>query len=965
MGFPVALTSGNYTSLRDDVTDKPSYWAAEYLSLCPGNVILAGQLNGTPTGNSFAQFAYDNVSAGAYTDVIPDMRLLVSHTNSQRTAYFDRAVRLDGVALTGATSTIVYCSENSYDFTDNDYFWIINDYPLVDWLPAFAGGAQFKRYNTSFRKLLPYVYGLKSAYAGWISDPANTATKLRIAFSITAKAADSGSTISAYLWTFPGSATVISGSTTTATVTIDFASSTGDWCHLRITDSNGNRMTRHFFVHAASDTYPPLLTASGVSITGAIGGGYNGSVEAWAGVSSIIDQTFCVAWDDEYYNGTKTSILENIKLVGRFRQQSPVTTTDQTFSQLQTVRYTIEGFSAQLARIEVLPHTLVPASSPSQWDEVKSLTLWRAIAFMLSEHSTFVNLCDLEFDDVTDMFLTAPLNTQKGNLLSMVQDLAQSTNSAWEFAPDGATRIYIDARYRTNLDRDSLPTVANFTSADWLELTIEQDPPTSVSKVNASGAYYDSTTTVETPLLAIWPGAAQDIGPDEITLARQYLQANSGTVSAQAQLNQRAGYRGAIEATKTRIVARFPDGYNFMVPSLSQWYTFTVAATDNALGLVYTTATRWLCIDVKYDHDNVTGTKSCTATFTIETTANVGQTVQYPSVSEIAPFVPDIPDFGPYDFAFPEDPSLFIGDTATNVDVPVGLAGQTGLKFDGSNLIDWSVSQLELLQNFLYPSTTTPQAREVTPPASLVGSMNIEQAAVDPFYASVQNKLPTYALLSDGTSDSKVVYSPDIASNAAAAGLSAETSNWQDGASTLTDAGTTGSFTVLRATKVSGGVMIYAVSANSVPIPPPPNCIMDVDFNRYATTVAGTIVASPSSGCHVASAALSTLGAPNVGGGLQATVRYTFATAVTINSLTLSYYGAAGGFAFIVEYFDNGGGSLLVTSFGSASSAVWVCGNDGLNHAPLAGVKHIDVSIRAPLAPPADNLLSDVEICFV
>ncbi len=716
MPFPVALTSGNYDSLRGTALINPTYAAAEFLSLCPNNVILACQVNGTPTGNSYAQITFDTVTSGAYTAVIPDMRVIISHTNSQRAAYFDGRVRLDGAAATGATSTILYINETSAPITDNDYVWVINDYRLLDRLPAFAGDVQFKDWNIPFRKLLPYVYGLQSAYAGWISDPANTATKLRIAFSITAAAADSGATISAYLWTFPGTATVISGSTTAAAVTIDFASSTGDWCHLRVTDSNGNTITRHFFVHAASDTYPPLLTASGLSISGSIDGGWNATVEAWSGVSAILDQTFCVAWDEEYYNGTKTNILSNVKFVGRFRQQQPRTTTDLTYSQLQQVDYQIEGIAAQLARLEVKPHTLRPSASPSVWDEIKNVTLWRAIVFMLSEQSTLVNLCDLQFEDVTDTYLTAPLNTLNGNLLEMVKDLAQSTNGVFEFAPQGETRIFRDARFDTNATRNALTTVANYTSQDWIELTINMDPPSTTSKVNASGGFYDTVSGNVTPLLSIAPGAAQDIGPDEVTLARQYLQADSGQVAAQSQLNQRAAFMLEIQRTKTTVTIRFPDGYNFMTPSLSQWYTFTIAATDNALGLVYTTDTRWLCTSVSVAHDNTGGTKDITATFTIETNALVtGQTVQYPSTSEIAPYVPDMPVFGPYPDAFPEDPSLFIGDAATNIDIPAGLLGQSTVPKDGSAVVAWDTSNAKLVitRNFLLSANPTWQ--DITP----------------------------------------------------------------------------------------------------------------------------------------------------------------------------------------------------------------------------------------------------------
>jgi hypothetical protein len=702
MPFPsAALSAGNLVKLRGDANTNPRWYGNQFVSLCPNDNVLVCQVNGTPSGASFAQFNYDNVTSGSYASVRQDMTILISHTNDRRAAFV--ALRAWAVP----TSSIIYINETSAPITDNDYVYIISDYRLWDKLPREVSGVQYKDYSVSFRQLLPVIRGLQSAYAGWC----NASDVLRLTLDASASyAATSGATISTYSWEVPAGTTYISGSSSTSSITIDIPHSTGAWIHLTVTDSGSRVSIRHIFVHPASTTYPPATGFTGAQIDGDWESGWNASIEGFAGVSDILDHTFCVLWTQEWYNDTEGAIVNGVDFVGRFRQESIETRVDETYSAVQNVRYQIEGPAAQLARITAPRLALTLAASPDTWDEITNLTIWRAIVHVL-EHSTFLNLHDLAFHSVDNTFLYLALGVQGGDLFRCVNDLAESINAYLEFAPQGEARVMRSAWHLSAADRNALVTYANWTTQDALDFVLNTDPVITVGKVPSSGGYYDSTAGIETPLLALAPGVAQDIGTEEPQLTRQILAATSSQSTAQSELNTRAGHELKFRREANTLTIPHPDGYHLLIPSRAIWYTWTIAATDNARGIAYTTATRWLIQRIGITHNNDNGTRDVSATYVQETSGAAGQTIQYPSTTEITPAVPEIPPFDAY-LAFPELPQLWYEDSPAVTDIAPSLdSGQ--IPKDGSAVIAVGGTQAVLTKEFL--KTASPPFRDVTP----------------------------------------------------------------------------------------------------------------------------------------------------------------------------------------------------------------------------------------------------------
>lgn len=746
MPFNTALTSDNYDSLRGAASVNPSYAASEYAIFCPNDIVFQCRVNGAPTGASYAQLTWDGATIGAYTDVITGQTVYVSSTTDLRSAEFVGRTRKV------PTSNTFYVNETSAVLLDNWYITVINDYRVWDRLARQVTTTQYKDYDIAFTTPAPLIYGLQSAYAGVAS---GSPEKLTLSFApsglpITSDATINGAT---WIWTVPSGMTITVGSSTTQNITATFDAGFASWVSVQVNDSNGKIGVFHFFVGVAASDLSNVVNLN--VVPGGIQGdenGWTGGVEAFAGIDTMLDNTLVVLFDVERYNGAETNILSSLKLVGRVRKESNNTVSDPTYSQLKKATLDIEGTLAQFGRIEHLPFTLLNAATPTKFDEITNLTLWRALVYTLYWHSTYLTLHSLTFDSTDNTFLYLGLPTQGGNILSVIQDIATSNDATIESAPQGETRVYRNGVYLSGAQRAALVTVADFGTQDYINIEnldiVEVD---TTGKIQGSGGFYNSTSGKVTPLLSLAPGVAQGIGEGISSFTRQVLAANVTQATAQAELNTRTGHEFAAKRDEgTYLTVTMPPGYNFLVPSRSQWYTWTLAATDTTGGRAFTTAERWQLFSVSYQHDNAAGTKSpIQATFKLETSGTAGQTVTYPPQTQIPPTLPTVPTAPPFP-TFPPSPDIILPPDPTPDDAPP-YPGNPAVA-NGNLCAMWSANQLWIAPDVWY--TNTPGWAEITP--------DPDQSITDFQWVFLGSK-GAYCLENDGV-DTTVCYTEDSTS---------------------------------------------------------------------------------------------------------------------------------------------------------------------------------------------------------
>lgn len=774
--FPSSLTSAQLDRLRGAGSTAAAWRGTVYLTLCPNTVIWKTRVATAPTGNVYASIAHGATLSGSASNVQAGMTILSGAIDDIRRATWRGRVR---GAVSGGQIPI---NETSYNFQANDFIWIINDYAIWHKLARDTGTQYYKDWDRTFTQLPPVIHNLQSAYVGFVS---GSPLGLTIAFNAQAYAATQGASISSWQWSVPTGATLVSGSATAPNPTYRFDAGFADWISVTVTDSGGRTARRRIFV-AAHDrgAHAPRSGFASVNINADLDSGYNATLTAFdpAEFDNVLDNTFAVLWlEEEYGDGTGALLgnTANIICIGRLRRETLKGEMDERASLVTQSEIEIEGTGAQLARLHAPKIAMRNASTPTQWDEINTLTLWRAIVHVLAEHSTFLDLHSLTFDDTSNTFRVMQLATQEGNLLSCINDIAESINARIEFAPCGTARVLRDPRYLSTAARNALPTVINFTSADILDISIGRDHVFNIGRCEASGGTYNSANNSVTPLLSLAPGHAQDEGESSITLSRQVLGANLSEAAAQAELNERCGHH--LEAQRRRLNANIthPDGYGFMVPSHGAWYTITFSFPER--GISYDSQTRWTCqsVTARYDEN---GTRSVSATYAIETRGTPGKAVTFPQPGAIPISHVDLPPFEAYPgFGIVEPVDLYTGGNAAPVD---DAPRRARLRRDGNTVAAWSANRLFISTNFI-TGGSTPEWFELSPPVSSGGT--IRAFAWDRFKLGA-----AYCLVDDGT-NSSIYYVSDVLSK-----------DWEF-KSTIA-----GIYDVLRTTNAPGGIMIYS-----------------------------------------------------------------------------------------------------------------------------------------------------------
>lgn len=641
-----ALTSDELIALRGDPDGDPaiapSYEAQILLSICPNTVVYSGRVNMTPDAVPMVDIAYDTAS-GTLADARTGMAVLFSHNSDPADAYFRGYLRKP------PTSGVVYVGANgdSAPMSDNDYFWVLNDFAIHEKLPRANAGVPVPDWDTDFRTLWPVIDNLPSAVAGFADDLTDV---LEVSFAPDVTDGDfSGGGTFSYLWEYPTGAAITVGSDTSKDVTFEFDAGFDDWIHFTATDSNNVDHVFHIKVWSHDAANPPQLLAYDdleitcevpIGVNEGSSSGHNGSVRAFDGAAAILDQTLVCAWVRQRYNGTEQNIglSGNLLLVGRFRNERSQTQY-QDAQQNKDLSYDIEGPLAQLAARRFPAIEIDRSNSPNDWNEVESLTYWRAIWLILTEYSTFASLHSLSFDDMSeDRQLPVGYATQGGDLLNSIADLCQAVNAVFQDSPAGMTNIGRRASLVDLGDRDGLlVTVADFGRADRGTFSYEHDHFRGVGHLTGSGGGLNTTSGESSAYDVQAPGFPAS-GVGEAQLHRQVLIADQTTADERLELETRAGNGLAAAQNTDTLIGTLPDGYHFLTPAAGLRYSWAIDSDEMVSEKTFDATTFWWLQSKRIAPDPKLGRIETQCVFVRETSGTPGQIIDWP--------LPEIPDFG-------------------------------------------------------------------------------------------------------------------------------------------------------------------------------------------------------------------------------------------------------------------------------------------------------------------------------
>lgn len=618
--------------------------AAMHLYLHQPTVIFKARTN-MPAAISYplAALVYDTVTVGAFGDIVPDMTLLLGSAEGLDDL---GRVRVQNVA-TATTIPIGRVSQGTEDGTlnvsDNMYITVLDDYRVWAKLPYISPtGIAYKDSDQaifSFTTAIPPVANCGPGTAGTINSGTGLLTVQFPAGGATLSyAMADGATITTYLWNVEDG-TITVGTSASAVITATFPAGFR-WVGLTVTDSNGKVHTTRCPVLAVNPAIAFDVTIDNFQVE-SHRLTQNGQTLGFRILEDLPRTTYPDGGLVMYWWGEPASSTDrsHMKLIGWHQSDSASIRAQKTGLLRDTVLNCVD-IAGRLDALPGFPQALERVDPATTWEHMPTLTMSKALHYLLYWHSTVLSLADFFLPATGASYPAMRLDSTGASLYDQVNGRAKS------MVPDhilvcnttGQLRVLPDWMLQNVADRPAV--TATLTEDYWQELRFEYTRPPRVHVLRASAVVASTAWTVidgedTLPLaFSIAPGDAFSQGTSEATQGEQLA-------ISQATLNAATGHRYA------RLNARYapfsivePSGVIWAYePALLARAALNVsAATAAQRGLDFTSANGQVkAIDLRYSHTKGGVSISPTITWEREVVGLPAQTV--------TPEIPQEPDY--------------------------------------------------------------------------------------------------------------------------------------------------------------------------------------------------------------------------------------------------------------------------------------------------------------------------------
>jgi hypothetical protein len=687
-----------------------NYAYTGYLAIIPQTVVCTSTVDSTPTFPAMSLTM--TVTAGAAADIERGMTVRVESSGG----VFKGLLR---VASTGTLSaTILPINEvaaGTVNIAATDVLKIVAEYRIWDKLVS-ATAALNKDSRLAYAAQLadpPPVANAGGAAVGW-------GATASIAFDAsTSYAVDPDNTGGlTYAWDFGDGTPATSA---TATETVSFPAGFR-WIKLTVTDADNSAETEKLVPVWVFDN--STLTPTKVIMSALEGDARNGwrasfeLVDSDASITTLPDGALVVYVERETYAGTEASYgsnvsgRSNIKFIGYLTRDTISIEPDS-----DTVRFDAEGPLGILERTPALTQLMISDSTPANWQEVKTLTVQRALWYLWHWQTTVGTLFDtlaINGGSLGNLSLLRIAVTDVSSAAGQLRDLATATNLLVSADRLGRLTFVREFDYLDSTDRTARVKTLDLTTADVMVADITREHRGTTKFVRGEGL-----TTAGAAVFANAPGnAPSPLGASSETFSRQI-------VSNQADLNTRAGlhfaksnglYNG--QFVPRGVTLTLPDGYDVFEPAYGEAVTLTLAAATNKRGVSFGTGTRWTVPRVSINHEADSGAKTVRLTLDHETTGVAAVTYVPPVAADIGLNIPSF-DFS-YEFPgffFDFDTSrtqtgtgtiaMFVTDNymylTANFTTPAAAGGPAWAAVDLSALANWNGNLLDFVVDAYSP----------------------------------------------------------------------------------------------------------------------------------------------------------------------------------------------------------------------------------------------------------------------
>lgn len=602
----MALLTPPTSDQLDDIRSDNHYRAIQFVCLIPNTVKVKFHPSAAPATDVYAEISVGSVTSGSMSNIRAGMVVIYSTTSDhQATEVFRTRVR-----KVSGTSTL-YVASNSQSLSTSDYVTVIDAYEVKE---RRRDSETYMDWEISFRGLLPIETALKTAYV--LTNGVTTWSETAVPKAMDATATSSFT----YAWESSNSNDTLNSGGTTATPSFTLQAGAHRWLRCTYTDSNGNSNYRVISVHTVPKNYSSVVSLGFIDDNGEVADisfdaelGWNATVPAWTGISTVLNKTFCVIASDEWINDTRQAIRTTVDFVGYLQTESTTTRGSEESGKLSETRFSVEGIGHQLGRQNIAPLRITRVTgTPSAWGEIQNPTPARMTTFLLTEESTVLNLCSLSIPDDDTDFIGDDLTVSNTKALEAVNFITEVINAELQFDVDGHLDLCRDLNFMPSAARNAADVILTIQPADLLELTYEFSYDKTVSMVTIKGGSFDTTTGEYNLFEAIAPADARESEGDPLEVHNQVLTTDNTAAESDAEIKQRAANILAANNPTVMINGTLKSEFHWLIPDVGSWIKFNIAGTDTVRGRVYGSSDRWQLVSCSLSTNNETGTRQYT-----------------------------------------------------------------------------------------------------------------------------------------------------------------------------------------------------------------------------------------------------------------------------------------------------------------------------------------------------------------
>jgi hypothetical protein len=560
-----------------------------------GAEVMQATVDSAPTLPA-SNLTITNVS-GSHTNVTAGMRVDIETSGGDfkgRTR-----VRFAGT-ISAVNLPIRETSDGSIDIQATDVVKVYSEYRLSDKLVEASGDFDPDQITyVAQGSNPPPVATSGGPWFGEVDDGGTFATITMAGSASYTVDPDSASGVT-HLWTLPTGVAFAAGSVSTdANPTIEADAGTHIITHA-VTDTDNSQVMTQYVPVRVHDSSDPPLDCTAEALDAELSGGWSATVRLFASatLASIPDGALCALWVRETINGTVQSFgnavagHSHIVMVGYMRRDD-----DDLDAEEEQLTFEIISPLSRLDELLGLSKVMLREASPDAWNELKTLTIKRAIIQIVQFYSTLIESgYDLIFHSTfTDKNFPA-FYLQKQSPAAQIRELTDSLDNRLICDRAGRFEVQLRLELLALASRAAETTVLTLSTDDIIDLRFSREHWRQLELYRARGFIAGTTVAATPPVFSKWPGDAPGEGNQQVVQERLI-------VDSITDMYQRTGRRGAnedrvfVDSSGVLLVAPEMDvtlfGSYDVFDLYAEWLATSLTASDNLRGIDLS-AFRWL-----------------------------------------------------------------------------------------------------------------------------------------------------------------------------------------------------------------------------------------------------------------------------------------------------------------------------------------------------------------------------------